>query len=1042
MIGLQTFKGEAPRVQPRALPNEMAQAATNTRLLSQGIDAWKDISSVHMLGKAGPTATISPFVDANGTRYWLSWGAQELKMAATFIGAIAGTTLTVSALATGTLVRGQVIAGAGVAQGTQIVAFGSGTGGTGTYTVNIPQTVGSESLAAPSTLQVNVARVPIINDATVRTIFTGTGPPQITNKALAINPDVGPYGPYPDGSVNLGVPAPTVAPTVFNTAGTAADVTTVTTFPPFSTWTTGISGGPYGADPVTVPTNPHSGHYPYSPGAGAALFGGPYLMTDFQALNTNYAAPPAAFAFANCKSFALDFLIGPDQASHNSAPDGYCAILAGAPGYDGIGGMLRLNFFTAPNTVTWQDQASGGTETVLATGVNRDSSYAVHMDVTRPVVSGTTRTFSLALTVTDLSTGLPIVNTSGLTVTYGGENTSFGGGPGSVSPNAQYIFFANVTFSVVTSAVLFIPTYSNYVYTYATPLLLESAPSPASTPVVQVDNNNINAVSVPDPGAQPVAEIFLYRAATGASGTSYLQVVNGTYTDGGFPICTVTGTANAIVLSNIQGQAPQTNTHYFFKATATNTAAPTINGYPVHDLAGAAPAAGVIAAGNDYTAVFQQPLQLVLAQPAAISTNLLTFGSVAGIVPNMPVTDAAAAVLPGTTVASVDTATKTVTLSQPLGTALIAGDLVNFANTIPAAPGYQTYTLLVGAFHQYTFASGYLFFDSTPTADLGSALPSADWDPPPDGMINVIALPNGIIAGSIGNTLLLSVQGQPQAFPLGYQLATDSPIVALAALDANIAIETQGHPYTAYGATPDAFTMTKETFIQGCVSARSVSYLRGFGVIYASTDGIYAYGGLGQIRNLTESLFTLQEWAPLNPASILGIVHQGLYFFWYTTLAGVKGGYVLDPSPQGFGLVRLDFHAIAAAIDSTDDTLYLVLDQGVIEGNATTANNQLCLWEGAATYRATGWTSKLFQEAYAKAYNLCRVRAASYTGLTLKLFANGSLFATLNPSSDREFVIPAQLSTQTQFVLQTPSGLTAQPGIQTVQLVEQPEELA
>jgi hypothetical protein len=68
--------------------------------------------------------------------------------AATFTGAIAATTLTVSAIGSGTLAVGQLISGGTVASATYITALGTGTGGTGTYTVNNSQSAVSASLTA------------------------------------------------------------------------------------------------------------------------------------------------------------------------------------------------------------------------------------------------------------------------------------------------------------------------------------------------------------------------------------------------------------------------------------------------------------------------------------------------------------------------------------------------------------------------------------------------------------------------------------------------------------------------------------------------------------------------------------------------------------------------------------------------------------------------------------------------------------------------------------------------------------------------------
>lgn len=54
---------------------------------------------------------------------------------------IAATTMTVSAVASGQLAVGDPVIGTGILPGTVITAYGSGVGGTGTYTVNLTQTV-------------------------------------------------------------------------------------------------------------------------------------------------------------------------------------------------------------------------------------------------------------------------------------------------------------------------------------------------------------------------------------------------------------------------------------------------------------------------------------------------------------------------------------------------------------------------------------------------------------------------------------------------------------------------------------------------------------------------------------------------------------------------------------------------------------------------------------------------------------------------------------------------------------------------------------
>jgi len=66
--------------------------------------------------------------------------------AGSYTGSISGTTLTITAVASGTLQVGQFINGAGITSGTYITAYGTGSGGLGTYTVSNSQTISSRTI--------------------------------------------------------------------------------------------------------------------------------------------------------------------------------------------------------------------------------------------------------------------------------------------------------------------------------------------------------------------------------------------------------------------------------------------------------------------------------------------------------------------------------------------------------------------------------------------------------------------------------------------------------------------------------------------------------------------------------------------------------------------------------------------------------------------------------------------------------------------------------------------------------------------------------
>ena len=90
-----------------------------------------------------------------------------------FTGSIVGNTLTVSAISSGNLGVGQVIAGSGVTSGTIISNLMTGNGLSGTYEVNLPQTVSSVAMTATgasfSQYFNNDTDMPLLDDQSITT---------------------------------------------------------------------------------------------------------------------------------------------------------------------------------------------------------------------------------------------------------------------------------------------------------------------------------------------------------------------------------------------------------------------------------------------------------------------------------------------------------------------------------------------------------------------------------------------------------------------------------------------------------------------------------------------------------------------------------------------------------------------------------------------------------------------------------------------------------------------------------------------------------
>jgi len=122
--------------------------------------AFTTLSAAPTSGSAltltGGTVTASaPLIDATQT-----FNATT----AVFTGSTSGTTLTVTAVTSGTIAVGMTLTSSGtITYGTRITALGTGTGGTGTYTINSSQNRASATLTG--TPQLHAATIDITNTA-------------------------------------------------------------------------------------------------------------------------------------------------------------------------------------------------------------------------------------------------------------------------------------------------------------------------------------------------------------------------------------------------------------------------------------------------------------------------------------------------------------------------------------------------------------------------------------------------------------------------------------------------------------------------------------------------------------------------------------------------------------------------------------------------------------------------------------------------------------------------------------------------------------
>jgi hypothetical protein len=113
---------------------------------------------------------VNTYIVDGSNRY--SWRIST-PSSAVFTGSTSGTTLTVTAITNGTIAAGQSLFGVGVTNETVITALGTGTGGIGTYTINLSQTVASVQMNS-TTVGAQVTGSISTTTLTVTAVASGT----------------------------------------------------------------------------------------------------------------------------------------------------------------------------------------------------------------------------------------------------------------------------------------------------------------------------------------------------------------------------------------------------------------------------------------------------------------------------------------------------------------------------------------------------------------------------------------------------------------------------------------------------------------------------------------------------------------------------------------------------------------------------------------------------------------------------------------------------------------------------------------------------
>lgn len=154
------------------------------------------------------------------------------------------------------------------------------------------------------------------------------------------------------------------------------------------------------------------------------------------------------------------------------------------------------------------------------------------------------------------------------------------------------------------------------------------------------------------------------------------------------------------------------------------------------------------------------------------------------------------------------------------------------------------------------------FTDDVNPALLNEALSSTYYFPPPDGLFNIMSLPNGILAALKGNELWFSEAYKPWAWNPSYTKTLPATAVGGIAHGSGAVITTVKQPILVSGVSPDSMTATRLNVDQAGVSKWSIAVVDGV-VAYASHDGIVILNGGQASLAQSQKFFTREVWRTL-----------------------------------------------------------------------------------------------------------------------------------------------------------------------------------
>ena len=238
------------------------------------------------------------------------------------------------------------------------------------------------------------------------------------------------------------------------------------------------------------------------------------------------------------------------------------------------------------------------------------------------------------------------------------------------------------------------------------------------------------------------------------------------------------------------------------------------------------------------------------------------------------------------------------------------------------------------------------YADAVASANLSITLDSLEVNTPPKDAHSLVVLPNSSMVMLSMNEVCFSEIGKPHSYPtrLRYAMSADGVALAVAGVGVIVLTDEDVRYYSAptpESASPDPIGS------QRCVAKRAVAQVNG-GCVFPSIDGWYLATPSG-ITPLSAAVFRIQEWNKLQPSSMIGVVHNGIYACSFQDEEGNRKMLRFNLADKN-AIENVDVQPDALHVSRIDGRLYLAKGRDVqLWGNEQ------------ASFMTGSWVSKLWK---------------------------------------------------------------------------------